>query len=56
MARYFPPVSLSIPWKVLVLRHDPDWERDKRNEIEYEFSNGRVFRANPTTRGAYAED
>ena len=56
MARYYPPVTLSVPWKVLILRHDPDWERDKRSELEYQFSNGREFRANPTTRGAYADD
>ncbi|WP_213287577.1 hypothetical protein [Bradyrhizobium sp. sGM-13] len=56
MPRYFPPKSISIPWKVLVLRQDPDLERDKRNEIEYQFSNGRAFRGNPATRGPYSED
>ena len=56
MARWHPPKSISIPWKALVQRHDPDLERDKRNEIEYQFSNGRTFRANPATRGPYAED
>lgn len=48
------PKSISIPWKALVLRKDPDFERDKRNEVEYQFSNGRTFRADPAKRGAYA--
>lgn len=56
MAPWFPPKSLSIPWKVLVLRKDPDFEREKRNELEYEFSNGRQFRGDPAKRGPYAED
>lgn len=53
MARYYPPRSISIPFRVLVQRKDPDWERDRRNEIEFEFSNGRVFRQNPAIRGPY---
>jgi hypothetical protein len=56
MPRYFPPKSITIPWKVLVLRQDPDLEREKRSEIEYEFPNGRTFRADPAKRGPYAED
>lgn len=56
MARYSPPQSLTMPFKVLVQRADPDYERDKRNQVEFEFSNGRVFKHNPNTRGPYAED
>lgn len=50
------PQSISIPWRTMVLRRDPDFEKDRRNELEYKFSNGREFRADPAKRGAYAED
>jgi hypothetical protein len=56
---YNPPTrvqSLSVPWLALVLRADPDFQREKRREVEYEFSSGRVMRADRSTRGAYAED
>ena len=56
MAAYYPPRSISIPFKVLVQRADPDFERARRKEREYEFSNGRVFEANPDNRGPYADD
>jgi hypothetical protein len=56
MARYNPPVTLNLPFKVLVQRADPDYEREKRDQVEFEFSNGRQFRHNPNTRGPYAED
>jgi len=52
--------SLSIPWRVLVVKADPDHDKKKRDEIEYDFSDcgpgGKVFRANPENRGAYAEE
>ena len=52
--------SLETPWRVIVLKNDPDHEAEKRKEIEYDFSSagagGRVFKANPATRGAYADD
>lgn len=48
--------SVNRTWKTLVLKADPDFEAQKRNEIEYEFSNKREFRANPATRGAYAPE
>ena len=53
---YYPPRSIDIPFKTLVLRADPDWQRAKTDEVEYQFSNGREFRANPETRGAYAAE
>jgi hypothetical protein len=55
MPRYLPPTrvpSIEMPYQALVVQADPDIERLKRNEIEYEFS-GRSFRADPTQRGAY---
>lgn len=48
--------SVNRTFKSLVLQADPDFEREKRNETEYEFSNGRKFTANPATRGAYAPE
>jgi len=56
MARYYPPRTVSIPFKTLVQRADPDFERERRNVTEYVFSNGREFKANPDNRGAYADD
>ena len=48
--------NINVPWKWIVLQQDPDLERDKRRELEYQFSNGREFRADPAKRGPYAED
>lgn len=56
MAPYFPPRSLTIPFKTLIQRADPDYDREKRDVVEYQFSNGRVFKHNPSTRGPYAEE
>lgn len=47
---------IEFPYKREVLRADPDFEQQKRNETFYEFSNGRVFKGNPANSGAYAED
>ena len=44
----------SRPWLVLVTQADPNFERDKHHEIEYEFT-GRWFYADPYNRGAYAD-
>jgi hypothetical protein len=56
MARYFPPRSISIPWRALIQRWDPDYEKDKRDQVEFQFSNGRQFKHNPETRGPYADE
>jgi hypothetical protein len=42
------------PWLVLVTQADPNFQRDKRHEIEYEFS-GRRFYADRSKRGAHAD-
>lgn len=58
MSRYLPPTrvtTLEIPLLSLVVRADPEFERARRREIEYEFTN-RVFRADPATRGAYNDN
>jgi hypothetical protein len=47
--------TLNIPWRAMVLRADPDYEREKREQVEYKFT-GREFKANPEKRGAYAEE
>lgn len=56
MTRYYPPTNINIPWKAMVVKKDPDFEREKRDQVEFRFSNGREFRGNPNTRGPYAED
>lgn len=45
--------TLNLPWRSIVNKADPEREREIRNEVEYEFSNGRKFRGNPKTRGPY---
>lgn len=53
--RYRPPtrvVTTQIPYLALVTQADPDFERRKHREVEYEFQR-RVFLANPYVRGAY---
>jgi hypothetical protein len=52
---YKPPTrvtTIQIPYQALVSRADPNWNRYKFREIEYEFS-GKVFLANPYQRGPY---
>ena len=46
--------TVVTPYRVLVLRADPDFEAQKRKETFYEFSNGRTFRENPATHGPYS--
>lgn len=46
-----------MPWKTLVVKADPDYERLKRDELEYVFSPNREFKSrNSNTRGIYAGD
>lgn len=54
MALYKPNTkvsSTSMPYLALVMSADPDFQRSKRREPEYEFQ-GRVFFADGSTRGA----
>jgi len=48
--RYFPPRSLTRPLTSVIRDVDPDFDRDRSKVREFEFSNGRVFTANPATR------
>lgn len=53
--RYQPPTrvtTLQMPYLALVTRADPEFERRKHREIEYEFA-GRVFIGDPSRRGPY---
>jgi len=52
---YPQPKRLEMPFKVLILRADPDFEQAKRNEVFYEFT-GRRFRGNNATSGAYTPE
>jgi hypothetical protein len=45
---------LEVPLLALIKRRDPTFFKDRATVTEYEMSNGRVFTADPTTRGAYA--
>lgn len=57
MAPYKPPTkvtTLDVPYRVVVLRADPAFELEKRNEPFYEFSNGRRFNENTAVQGPYS--
>lgn len=53
--RYQQPRRLEMPYKVLVIRADPNFERAKHNEVQYEFTS-RIFRGDNSRSGAYAPD
>lgn len=46
--------TLQTPYRVLVLRADPNFEQARRKEPFYVFSNGRRFDENTATKGAYS--
>lgn len=48
--------SVNTPWRSMVQKADPEFDKKKRRELEYEFSKKREFYANPAERGAYADD
>lgn len=48
--------SVNRTYASLVRQADPNFEADKRNQVEYEFSNDRKFTGNPARRGAYAPE
>ena len=54
---YSPPTkvrTVQTPFKVFVLRADPNFEAAKRKEPFYQFSNGRRFDENTAQQGAYS--
>ena len=48
-----PASNVSVPYLTLVVRADPDFQRLKHRQLEYEFSDRRQFYADPTICGAY---
>lgn len=46
--------SVEVTILSLVKKADPDWQKERSREREYVFSNGRVFTADRSKRGAYA--
>jgi hypothetical protein len=50
----YPDTSTRVerPYYALVRKADPQFEKDRRKQPEYEFK-GRTFTADPATRGAY---
>jgi hypothetical protein len=58
VAVYNPPTrttTLEMPFAALVARVDPNFNRDRYREVEYQFTK-RVFVANPAIRGAYNDN
>lgn len=56
-ARYTPPIrvrTLAMPFKVLVMRANPEFEKEKTKEPFYRFSNGREFNENTAHQGPYS--
>lgn len=56
-ARYNPPTRVrtrEFPFKVLVLRADPEFEAKRTKDPFYEFSNGRTFNENTAKQGPYS--
>lgn len=47
--------SIDIPYERLVRQADPDWQKDKMKELEYEFDDKKKFYADPTSRGIYGD-
>lgn len=57
MTVYSPPLrvkTLNMPMKVLVLRANPEFEKEKTKEPFYKFSNGREFNENTARQGPYS--
>jgi hypothetical protein len=46
---------VEIPLLAIIKKADPTFFKDRARIEEYRFSNGRVFKADPTTRGAYGD-
>ena len=56
MALYKPATRVStieVPYLALVTSSDPEFERRKHREVEYSWSNGKAFLADPYVRGIY---
>ena len=57
-----PPKAKSFSWRQIVISANPQWRKESRRVVEYEFSasdkNGdrRTFSADYQNRGAYADE
>ncbi len=50
--------NIDVSWLYLIRQADPDFDRDRRRELAYDFQggyNGRRFYVNPTIAGAYGD-
>lgn len=47
--------TLSTPWKVILMRADPNFEAERRKDPFYRFSNGRRFDEDTSKHGAYSD-
>jgi hypothetical protein len=46
--------TVEFPYETVLKKADPDFYKDRKREVEYEFAGGRRrFTADPTKRGAY---
>jgi hypothetical protein len=45
--------TIEVPIEAIIRRRDPTFYKDRKTETEYQFSNNRVFKCDPATRGAY---
>jgi hypothetical protein len=51
------PTTITIPWLTVVLRADPDFNKARTRQLEYDFSApGRNFYGDPAHRGAYGAE
>lgn len=49
--------TIEINWRSVVLRNDPEFYAKRRDELLYEWSNGRQFRGDPNKVGtAYPDE
>lgn len=56
MGLYKPPIRVStteMPYLALVTSADPQFERRKHREVEYEWASGKVSLADPYSRGSF---
>ena len=50
--------NIARPWSALVRLVDPDYDREKRREVQYDFSDvgGRIQYGDPARTGVYAPE
>lgn len=50
------PVVRKTTLRREVIRADPEWLKERRKDVEYEFSNGRKFERDPDQSEIYTGD